>query len=85
MVDTRKSLGPPPSESGGKKRRRYRMTADTKAARTASGQNFVVRVLNHPCLVMRFVAPGAVAMLEQPWSVVYSQLQAPLYRHRYGT
>ena len=61
------------------------MAADMKSAITASGKNFVVRVLDHPCLVMRFVAPGAVAMLEQPWSVVYSQLQAPLYRHRYGT
>ena len=84
MVDVRKGLGPPPSQSGTKRRRR-RVSADQKGVTAASGQNFVVRLLEHPCLVMRFVAPGAVTMLEQPWSVVHSQLQAPLYRHRYGT
>lgn len=85
MVDVRKGLGPPPSKSSALKRRRRLLSADQKAVTKACGQNFVVRLLEHPCLVMRFVAPGAVAMLEQPWSVVHSQLQAPLYRHRYGT
>lgn len=84
LTDLNQSLGEPPLAAG-VKRKRQRMTADQKGTTAATGANFVVRLLEHPCLAMRFVAPGAVALLEQPWALVHSQLQAPLYRHRYGT
>ena len=83
LVDLRQGLGDPPLAAGAK-RKRQRLTADQKGAAAAAGANFVVRLLEHPCLAMRFVAPGAAALLEQPWAAVHSQLQAPLYRHRYG-
>ena len=83
IMDLRKPLGEGPSRPPNRKRRRR--NSEHADAAQASGGNFTVRALENPSLLLRFVAQGAVLLLEHDLSAVHKQLPAPLYRHRYGT
>ena len=85
FTDLRKPLGEGPPRPPNRKRRRLRQSGEHADAAQSSGGNFTVRALENPCLLLRFVAPGAVLLLEHDLSAVHKQLPAPLYRHRYGT
>ena len=84
VMDLRKPLGEGPPRLPNRKRRRLRNSEHADAAQ-ASGDNFTVRALEKPCLLLRFVAPKSVLLLEHDLSAVHKQLPAPLYRKRYGT
>ena len=85
VMDLRKPLGPGPVRPPSRKRRRMRRDSDHPDTAQMSGDNFTVRTLEEPCLLLRFAAPEAVLLLEHELADVHKQLPAPLYRHRYGT
>ena len=85
VMDLRKPLGPGPVRPPSRKRRRMRRDSEQAATAHMSGDNFTVRALEDPCLLLRFAAPEAVLLLEHDLAAVHQQLPAPLYRHRYGT
>jgi len=85
VMDLRKPLGPGPVRPPNRKRRRMRRDNEQAVTAQMSGDNFTVRALEDPCLLLCFAAPEAVLLLEHELADIYKQLPAPLYRHRYGT
>ena len=43
-----------------------------------------VLLLENPCLALRFLPSGALAMVEKPWADVLLTLPAPLHRKTFG-
>jgi len=75
-------LGPPPGAPQKKRKR----TADYRPSDLLGGprENGRVLMLEHPCLCLRFLPSGRLALVEKPWADVSATLPAPLHRRTFG-